>query len=295
MKSYNLKESECTSGKVIVSEWDNNLDLLSWIKEKSSQMDYHWKQYINETYDPDWHGEDCETFDDALKSLEYGNKNYTQDFIRELKNIEYTGEDERITYMDLEGFAYDMGSVVIGEPECCVNMSPPESARIIDIYIGVAFPCGVEAKTIKNRGIAITNLLCTLLARNYMVNLKYILSANYSDKPLCHIINVQNQIINVNELAFYSTPEFFRIIGIGLDSLRLNDNGYEGQCQGVTPKSIKELIIQKNGFFIPSPYDCEDIFPKFETVQKANDWVMNLFNEYVEAGHSTTLIKEKGA
>ena len=115
----------------------------------------------------DFYGET--NLEDTLLSMDYGLKSYTEYFLDNIDDISSESDGADGMFMDYEGFAYDMGAVVSGEPECCVNMNQLAPTPVINIVVDISFVCRVTAKEIMNRGIAITNLVNTLLTKKYIV------------------------------------------------------------------------------------------------------------------------------
>ena len=282
---------------VRVFEYDNNLDAIAFIEKKlSERQDWRGLEHANQndvegsTY-YHWSGKDCKNFSEAMFNFKHGNPRYTQKFIDGLAEIHYTGDDDRTTYMDIEGFAYDMGAVVAGEPECCLNMIMPEANKALTVYVDIDFNCGVDEEKIANRGIAIANLLETLLTKNYDVTLKFIGSSNYGkDKEHVKIFNVSCKTICASEIAFYTTPEFFRMITLTMDGMCTNDPKLSGQCQGNLRLAVKEKMIKENAFLIPGGYTTNSA-SNLDTPQKAYEWIIDMFNQYVEQGRSPWLFK----
>lgn len=293
MKSYTITPSKIEGDlcdNITVYEFSSNLDILRLVNEKlQSGIEYEGVKQAND--DPDWCGGECKSFDDAIKCLRYGNPNYTKQFLEGLNEIAYTGDDDRATFMDVEGFCYDMGAVVSGEPECCLNMVMPEANRQVTVYVGHTYPGYVNADHIRNRGIAIANLLTTLLTKNYFVDLKFLANRNYRDIEMCHIYNVSCKSICAAELAFYCTPEFFRMITLTLDGMTSGDKDKSGQCTSYARKATKEMMIRQNAFYIPSSYDDKEA-EKLDTAQLADAYVKKLWNEYQRLGYSPWLIKD---
>lgn len=280
---------------VHVFEYENNLDVLSVIDRAlaSATREYEGVRKANE--DTGWCSEHCKSYNEALQCLRYGNPKLTQEYIDAIKDIEEFGDEDRSTYMDVVGYAYDMGSVVNGTPECCVNMDFPEPKKFLNIYVACAQPWYVDKKNINYRGVAIANLINTLLIKNYNLSIYFIYSANYDDYPLAHVFKASGQLLCMSEIAFYCSVEFFRMITLPLDGMVANDYKKYGQCQGKTPQALKEKMIEENAFFIPNLYDNDKFNPDniTNTPQKAQEHINNLFNAYCERGESEHLFKQR--
>ena len=69
-------------------------------------------------------------FEDTIEAMKYGIKDYTSYFLENIADTtseEYGGQG---IFMDIEGFAYDMGAVVSGEPECCINWNDVAPTKV---------------------------------------------------------------------------------------------------------------------------------------------------------------------
>lgn len=221
----------------------------------------------------------------AMTQLITGYDKYTQKIIDGLKNI---SEEETECFglnMDVCGSSYEMGSVVEGVPECCISDYAPSSKKCLKIVLSNVFSSSIDAKYILNRGIAITNLICSLIAQGYVLDLKYCFyyKPNSYKTSSMFFMNIPTDNLCLATVAFLMTPQFMRLIGIAVSDVNLGKDicGYA--------KSIKdnEIInyLKDNSVYFLDGYD-ENIYDnctmklKYGDVEKATKTVSEYFNNY---------------
>ena len=194
----------------------------------------------------------------TLDGMNYGfqkSTDYFMDIIEETKS--YTDNNNGIQ-MDYEGFAYDMGAVVNGEPECCLNTRLPMPTPCIKIMVDLSFSWVYSQELIYNRGIAITNLVETLLVNGYIVDLYAVLFNTQSDMSIMYTNKIDTQNLSIANIAFMSSPEYFRKIGfVTIDRIRNKPSergrGYSEILDFMVNKIKKDKI-----FFIGGGYSGAD-------------------------------------
>ena len=272
-------------GKKLITTCRDNIDLYHYIQKRIKEKGIkHWRHAVDE-YRLSWHG--VKSFDEALNNLLFGNKESTQSFIDNLKDIPDEVDVNSGIYLDVNGFAYDMGSVVSGEPECCLNLGMPEPKQSINILVDFSYRCGVDAKVIINRGIAITNFINTLIAKGYVVTLNMV-KIYY---PLSHFGkngNLEQSIFSIcvptenvccGTVAFYSSVEFFRVIMILVQSMLTELNDEPGLGHSSESREEYQEIWGKDSFFIPGGY-VDNRANRLKSVKDAEDYISDLFNKW---------------
>jgi len=179
--------------------------------------------------------------------------------------------------MDIEGVAYDMGSVVSGEPECCVSMESPSTKQHIEIVVDLGYGGGESATTIDYRSVGIVNLVSTLQAQGYMIDL-YIMSVYPSNKCM-HRVKINTDTFCVAQLASCTTTEYWRGLGWITVEIMRNKKG-DGGCDG--SKLSEEKIKQykdKGVFYIGGGYTDRKMC-NLKSGKKATDYIIELFNKF---------------
>lgn len=248
----------------------NKYDVINKIRSKQScRKNFYGELSLNE----------------SLEAAKYGKKDYTEYFLENISDVTNETDAGSGIKMDYIGFAYDMGAVVAGEPECCVNMSDLAPVRTIDIVVDIVFAFHVKANQIMNRGIAITNLISTLLAKKYMVNLMFIDYNRQSDMSSRTITKVDCTNLSIATIAFMCSPEYFRQISwITTDNIRGCDSE-SNRGKGEISFSDRENF-KKKGLFIGGSYNSSATDDgEYDTIKKANSYITRLFNEYCEANN----------
>ncbi len=272
--------------KILRAEAENNVDLYNYIQSRIKEKTRNYWKNIRDMDSGDnlkWYG--GIEFDDVMDELLLGNKNQTQEFLSGIK--EQFSDDVAYSqiYFDNEGFAYDMGAVVSGEPECCLNMGAPESKKFITIGIDYSFPCYVKPDVLRNRGMAITNLVHSLITQGYVVNLRFLQiynphnTRNVTKSIFSLDLNTEN--LSISTVAFYCSVEFFRAIMILVHSMLDELPELPGEGMGSDDKDEFFDIFGEDMLFIPAGYTDESM-RSLTSVEKANKKILNLFNDWNE-------------
>ena len=154
---------------------------------------------------------DAKNIGEILDRTRYGDTKATATLLDGLKQATGEGESQTGVSMDIEGVAYDMGSVVSGEPECCISMEQPSTKKHIEIVVDLGYSGSTSARTINYRSIGIVNLVSTLQAQGYMIDL-YVMSMYLNNKCM-HRVKVNTETFCVAQLASVTTTSYWRGLG----------------------------------------------------------------------------------
>lgn len=222
-----------------------------------------------------------DSFDKVLDRLRFGDDKMTTMFLDQLATLKTEeGETQNVFFMDTEGVAYDMGSVVAGEPECCINQGYPESKPYIKIFIDTGYCGGVSPKTISYRGVAVYQLITNLISRGYIVDVYFIHYIDVSGGGYyAQTVKLSTDYLVTSQIAFGGTCEFFRIVTWLLTAIQCKDKYYTGNGRSMPSKEVIESF-KKEGLFIPSGY-TDNRFNCCDQKQ-AIQYVSEIYNEYVE-------------
>lgn len=225
------------------------------------------------------------SFNDAVGQLLTGYDDYTKKII---DGIKCASDEEVETFgvnFDVCGSLYDMGAVVEGVPECCISDFAPASKKCIRIVLSNAYSSGIEAKYILNRGIAITNLIFSLLSQGYVLDLKYCFyyQPNCCSTSSMFFMNIPTDNLCIATIAYLMTPQFFRMIGVAVSDVNLNKN-VNGYAKSFKPRDVLKQLRNESVYFSDG-YDDKyfsnaEMKVRYDTVEKANETVLNFFNEY---------------
>lgn len=221
------------------------------------------------------------SFDGIISRLKFGDEKITTKYLDKLENIRNESSIDNSTYrMDIEGVAYDMGAVVAGEPECCINLGAPDTKPYLKIYIDTGYCGRVSPETINNRGIAIFQLISNLVARGYILDIyiiHYITVSEGEPRFCAQLVKLSTEYLVTSQLAFGGTCEFFRVVTWLLTAIQIKRKSYTGEGKSEPRKEVIEEF-KKDGLYIPSGYtDCR--FDKC-TLKEATDLVTEIYNEY---------------
>lgn len=243
---------------------DNRWEFVSEIKHRAGR-----DNFFGET-----------TLEQTLNSAKYGLKKYTEYFLDNINEVSTEQDVYDGIFLDNQGFAYDMGAVVSGVPECCLNTGALSSTPVITIYVDMAFNAGTKARLIQNRGIAITNLVHTLIAKKYIIDIHFIDFNTQYDMDTLITIKMDSSILSAATVSFMSSPEFWRqMVWIAEDELRQKDSE-SGRGTAFLTDEVRHIFEDNNIFVIPGYYQDRECLEHYEEVDSANKYISKLFNQY---------------
>lgn len=267
--------------------FENNVDIYEFLKEAQTSQGYC--DYLQECKNERKRWSGNVLYDEATQNLLYGNKDITPKFIEGLKALGLDTEANTGVFMNHEGFAYDMGAVVSGEPECCVDMTAPQAKKTIRVYLDYTAHAGIGVNSITNRGIAIVNLLYTLMSQGFIVefNLCRVSELHYTGKInneeiRNHYISIKvpTETLTIGTLGFYCSLEFFRIIMIIAECFCCHRPDSAGELNGT--KNRDKYNLEKDAFFIPSFYMDESAEHKCYSLEGAQKYINGLYDQYCQ-------------
>ena len=267
------------------SFFENNIDFYEFIR--SMEKKKTWQKIERHRARSEWAGN--KTYEETMTELLYGNKEITHQFLEGLKNLGHEAEINTGISMNTEGFAYDMGAVVSGEPECCVDMKTPESKKSLTILMDYTAAGRIDEKILVRRGLGVANLIYTLIEKGYIINLNICSCSNLSytgtlfsgDKVRKHLLSIGVPVdtLSLGTVGFYTSVEFFRILDILAEAMLLDADTHCGESQGT--RNIEDYSLAEDVFLIPSCY-LDIRGEKLRTQEQANEYAKTLFREYCE-------------
>lgn len=271
IKKYKINNVKCV-------EFDSLSEQLEYILPNLKSNMYDIKNEINSNLK--WNGN--YTLDQTIEGMQYGFASNTLYFLDCITNIRSQDGIKEGLYLDTEGFVYDMGSVVSGIPECCLNIGIPTINPCIKIMVDVSFDCSVPAKDICNRGIAIANLVNTLLINNYIVELYFIMYNNQSDMDVMSLLKVDTKVLPISTIAFVSSVDYFRkICFCTMDVIRDKQSNI-GRGTSRMQKFILDKLKKDDIFFIGGSYENKEQLKHIKDVNNANKYILKLFKKFCD-------------
>lgn len=272
---YNLKVDNDTIKCV---DFDGFIDQLSYIKDFIKNDIFNTATEVNEC--DDFYGE--HTLSQTIEGMNYGFQNVTDYFLDIIEDVKSSTDISNGMFMDCEGFAYDMGAVVNGEPECCINYGLPKPTPCIKILVDIVFPCTYQSYQILNRGIAITTLIETLLVNGYIVDLYSFEFNNQYDIRIMYTNKIDTRTLSISNIAFMSSPEYFRKIGfITVDKIRNRPSGLGRGNSRILDFMINKIKKDKI-FFIGGGYSDNELYNHLDSPQNALKYMLEKFNLYAQ-------------
>lgn len=240
----------------------------------------------NNTFDTPKHVNVCDNFygkhnlNETLDGMNYGFAETTDYFKNLITKIKSCTKSFDGIFMDYQGFAYDMGAVVSGEPECCVNMGLPVSTPCIKIFVDIAWSSWISAEQIFNRGVAITNLVNTLLVNGCVVDLYAVRYNIQDDLDIFFTTKIDTKTLSIANIAFMCSPCYFRKIGwITTDCLRDIPSSPDRGCSRMTDFLLNK-IKQDKIFFIGGDYTNSSITGHLNSIEEASEYILEIFKKY---------------
>lgn len=270
---YNMK----SNNRIIKCvEFDGLIDQINYIKEHINNNIFNCQEELD--IKDNFHGK--HSLKETLEGMMYGFKDSTDYFLNTVVELNEEDYNNNGLYMDVEGFAYDMANVVNGIPECCLNSGCIDISPYIKIMIDISFPCMYTAQQIYNRGIAITNLINTLLLNNCIVDL-YIMRYNHQyDQDIMYTLKIDTQTLSIANIAFMCTPDYFRKIAwITTDVIR----GVQSEPSRGNSTILNFMLnsFKKNKvFFIGGGYSNDDLCKNLNSLEDTNNYLIKMFNKY---------------
>ena len=260
-----------------MQDFESMSEIANYLEDVDNLKSYSLAKSTLLSQNPEFYG--TRTFEGLLDRLKFGDQQITTMYLDKLKQLKSEGEQLTTIKMDIEGFAYDMGAVVSGEPECCLNSGYPETKPHLNIYIDVGYCGGVSPETIANRGVAILQLISNLISQGYLLDIwivHYITASD--DNYYCQRVKLSTEFLTISQLAFAGKCEFFRVVAWLLTAIQMKYVGYTGSgCSQPSDSVIKEL--KADGLYIPSGY-TDSRFNNC-SLNKAIDIVTKIYNDYV--------------
>lgn len=262
-----------------VLNFENLVEIVDYIRNYPDLKKYDFVHRINSGESAEFLG--TNNLDKTLERLKYGNDEVTTIYLANIKDLKSeNGDDSQGYYMDIQGVAYDMGAVVAGEPECCINQGAPNPRPYLKILIDTGYNGRVKQGTIDNRGIAIYHLINSLIAKNYILDVEFIHYIDMMGMPYAQRFKISLENLVLSQIAFFGTCEFFRAVTWLLTALQSKRKRYDGRMGKSMPSDGAIRQFKKEGLFIPSGYTDE----RFNdcTLEQAKKYVTEIYNNFVE-------------
>lgn len=175
-----------------------------------------------------------------------------------------------------------MGSVVEGIPECCLNAELPAIKPCIKIMVDIAFDAWCGPDKLNNRGIAIANLINTLIINGFIIDLYFMRYNHQNDMDIMFTVKVNTEVLPISTIAFMSSADFFRKIGFMTTDLVRNKKSEAGRGYSIMQPFILNKIKKEDIFFIGGSFLNPEISSHLDSIKSANEYIISLFNIYCE-------------
>lgn len=262
-----------------IQEFNSFGEVAQYLEQTPDLYEYEMTKKSRLSEEKEFYGID--SFDDVLDRLRYGDKVQTQSYIDNLKDLDSYDELDVGIFRDVEGFAYDMGSVVNGEPECCLNFGSPEAKQSMNIYIDIGYCGDTDVETINNRGYAIVKLINSLISKGYILNI-YVVHyiTTWDDDQCAQLFKVSTDFLTLSTIAYSGTCDFFRVVSWLLTAIQIKDKSYTGNGCSKPNSNIIKAIKERGDLYIPSGYTDSKL--NSCSKEKAEELVIGYYNKFME-------------
>lgn len=258
-----------------VEEFDSLVQMKEWLD--AAPLD---EKFCNRSYNRSF-TQIADTYEKEKERVIFGNRKLTDSVGKILSDVELGTLDAPVgVSMGVEGCVYDMGAVLSGIPECCVQMDSPSDSRVIDIYVDIGYCGGVSAERINIRTIAIMKLINQLVLQKVVVNfhLAHFTTVD-GDYNLGTIITLNGLEGLVPQMAYLCSPSFFRVVSWNLNEIRCGING--GSARSMPSDKLIKSIEETGGFYIPGGY-VDSFWEYVNTQDEADSHLMESYNKFLE-------------
>ena len=275
MRKYNIKIDK---KNITCVDFNGLIDQYRLIESELRDKKYRTVQeQENEVYNTWW---GTHSLSETVNGMSYGFDNSTQYFLENVERTKYNVDKNDGLYMTENGNIYDMGSVVSGVPECCLDFGVPNPAPYIKIMIDITFPCNFSEKEIYNRGLAILTLIQTLIICGCIIDL-YMFELNIqSDKTIMYTNKFDVQNLSIANLAFLCSPEYFRRIGfITTECIREKESEW-GCGNSCLPQFIIDKLKRDKIFYIGGGYTDNELSKNLTNIEDTMKCLLEKFNNF---------------
>ena len=222
-----------------------------------------------------------------ISKLDVGTNKYDKYVFDNLKEPKLEDDENSGFSMSNEGFAYDMGSVIEGNPECCIAQKALSPRKYIKIVLEHFSTWQASSGDLANKAVAVANLINSLLAKGYIVDVKLVTlqyeddnrKKDWNDYITDFSIDIPTNALNLQKLVYMFSSEFYR--GISFLYIAIIANR-PGACNGRSVKNDREEVVReyakKNVCYIPGIYSDHS---RYSTIERANERILDHWNNFL--------------
>lgn len=252
-----------------------------------------------------------QSWDDAMKSAQNGNREYVQNLFDRLEIMEGSVMGNAFEEIrDVAGEYFDVGDVLSGEPECFRRMEAREVKPVIPVYVNFTQSVSASADDIMNRGTAIVAMCDTLEKEGYRVELNIICAVRYIDilggnktieenvgksHRILFKVDMSNDPLDMDGISFaLINPSFFRRLFFGLMGLVSGYNGNVGAYYAIDEFEGDDMDLigyekDSGGIYFGSDWIVTDS-RRFKDIEAAKKHVLGVVEKYKESPEKLTRV-----
>lgn len=275
MRKYNFKIND-KSIKCV--DFIGLIDQYNFILEELHNKRYKTIVMQENEVDDKWWGN--HSLQETIDGMFYGFESSTEYFMNNIEQSKYCSDKDNGLYMSDNGIVYDMGSVLAGIPECCLDFGLPNPTPYIKIMVDLSFPSYFSQTQIYNRGLAVLALIQTLILSGCLVDL-YMFELNIqSDMTIMYTNKVDINFLSIAHLAFLCSTEYFRRIGFITTECIRKRSSEVGCGRGDLPQFVIDKIKKDKIFYVGGGYTDSELCNQLDIVDDAIECLLSKFNKF---------------
>jgi len=250
-------------------EFNGMVDHVEFLESNNGSRHHHLKAMAREG---DFFG--CDNYEELITKMKYGDSKATASLLDKLKSSQVYSDIDNGVKMDIDGFAYDMGSVVSGEPECCLSSGSPQAKPYIKIFVDQGYSGHTDVDVINNRSVGIVNLVTSLQTMGYVVEL---VVGNYErGTKIYGFTKLSTDSLCVSQIAVATSPYYWRC-GSWMTTMMLGKTTDTGHS--LMDYSDIEAMEKEGWFYIGGGY-TDSKMNSLSTGDDGTEYITELFNKY---------------
>jgi hypothetical protein len=166
-------------------------------------------------------------------------------------------------------------------------MDNPSTKKHIEIVIDLGYSGGTGATTINYRSIGIVNLVATLQAQGYIVDL-YAISI-YNSNRCAHRVKINTETFCISQLACVTSTAYWRCIGWMTVEIMRDKKGNGGNDSSSMSSGLRKDIEDTGAFYIGGGY-TDSKMNSLKNGADATEYVITLFNKYCSRSSSKDMV-----
>lgn len=239
----------------------------------------------------DFWGEDY--LEESIEKIRLGFPRDIEAFVGEEEFLNPAIKDNSFKISE-EGFSYDMGSFVSGDPECCIEAFQDKPKKEINLTFSTSAPGYVSSQKLRMRAYSVLKMYQYLVDNGYIVNLRWI---NYSDvhpytgdrtdKLIFTVVDIPVTYDLLSIMSAICTVGWFRGIGFMYSPLVSGYHDEDGSFTSDRTHRFKplahclsEINVEHKQVFHMNDFYQDSELSSLSTQEEFDDYFKNEFRNF---------------